>query len=201
MARWWPSWTVCAGHQHRSLGWTRCERGDGRRMRAERGVASSLRVARAWGQSVASASAALASAAAVRTAAESMLRWCERAGLETAWTGPSDDDEPDLVALLLLLALALHATLRMTASSSNTTRFGSLVPFAEPAAIRVRPLLLLPGSFHQLHPRHSPSLPEQDLPSPYYNESHHQLRRAARAWSVPALSLTPSSRPHLASIG
>jgi len=59
----------------------------------------------------------------------------------------------------------------------------------------------VPGSFHQLHPPHSPSLPTQDLPSPYYNESHHQLRRAARAWSVPALSLTPSSRPHLASIG
>ena len=171
-------------------------------MRAERGVASSLRVARAWGQSVARASAALASAAAVRTAAESMLCWCERAGLET---GPSTTTMPDLVALALLLALALHATLRMTASSSNTTRFGSLVPFAEPAAIRVSPLLLLlPGSFHQLHPPHSPSLPEQDLPSPYYNESHHQLRRAARAWSVPfahSLPSSSSSRPHLASIG
>ncbi|GAA5928438.1 hypothetical protein JCM3775_000611 [Rhodotorula graminis] len=46
----------------------------------------------------------------------------------------------------------------MTRSSSTTTRFGSLVPFAEPAAIR-------------------------DLPSPYYNESHHQLRRAARKWA------------------
>ncbi|TNY17247.1 putative acyl-CoA dehydrogenase [Rhodotorula diobovata] len=45
----------------------------------------------------------------------------------------------------------------MTHSTDKTTRFGSLVPFAEPAAIR-------------------------DLPSPYYNESHHQLRKAARAW-------------------
>lgn len=76
----------------------------------------------------------------------------------------------------------------MTHSTDKTTRFGSLVPFAEPAAIRVRWFTALiscispPSRGHRLTSRLSPC--RQDLPSPYYNESHHQLRKAARAWSV-----------------
>lgn len=54
--------------------------------------------------------------------------------------------------------------------------FGSLVPFAEPAHCRVRLLNLisLPNPVHTLY--------TQDLPSPYYNESHDRLRKAAREW-------------------
>lgn len=70
--------------------------------------------------------------------------------------------------------------------------YGSLTPFAEPAFYRVSPPLPFSPSFPFPAPhfnRESLLLPlpftllSQDLPSPYYKESHERLRKAIREWT------------------